>query len=86
MCIRDRDTATETAILKDLVVENLGKLSKSEIQNVLKFSEFLLFEGHKKESVHPGSLDPKMDPILRIIGIADVEPFASEIDQELYGD
>jgi hypothetical protein len=80
------DTATETAILKDLVVENLGKLSKSEIQNVLKFSEFLLFEGHKKESVHIGSLDPEMDPILRIIGIADVEPFASEIDQELYGD
>lgn len=80
------DTATETAILKDMVVENLGKLSKSEIQNLLKFSEFLLFKADKKERVRPSSLDPKMDPILQIIGIADVEPFANEIDQELYGD
>ena len=80
------DPANETAILKDRVVENLGKLSKSEIQNVLKFSEFLLFEGDKKKKVRPSSLDPKNDPILQIIGIADVEPFATEIDQELYGD
>jgi hypothetical protein len=80
------DPANETAILKDRVVENLGKLSKSEIQNVLKFSEFLLLEGDKKKNVRPSSLNPKNDPILQIIGIADVEPFAAEIDQELYGD
>ena len=80
------DPANETAILKDRVVENLGKLSKSGIQNVLKFSEFLLFEGDKKKNVVPSSLDPKNDPILQIIGIADVEPFANDIDQELYGD
>ena len=80
------DPANETAILKDRVVENLGKLSKSGIQNVLKFSEFLLFEGDKKKNVRLSSLDPKNDPILQIIGIADVKPFATEIDQELYGD
>jgi len=80
------DQATETAILKNRVVETLGKLSKVEIQNVLKFSEFLLFELHKKRNVPSRSLDPKKDPILRVIGIAEVEPFADEIDQELYGD
>ena len=80
------DQATETANLKDRVVETLGKLSKIEIQNVLKFSEFLLFEGHKKGNIASRSLDPKKDPILRVIGIAEVEPFADEIDQELYGD
>jgi len=37
----------ETSILKDRVVENLGKLSKSDVQNVLNFSEFLLFKGDK---------------------------------------
>lgn len=78
--------ADETAILKDRVLENLGKLSKSEIQNVLKFSEFLLFEGDRKKNVHPSPLVPQNDPILQVIGIADVEPFATEIDQELYGD
>ena len=80
------DPANETAILKDQVVENLEKLSKSGIQNVLKFSEFLLLEGDKKKNVRPSSLNPQNDPILQIIGIADVEPFATEIDQELYGD
>lgn len=80
------DPANETSNLKDRVVENLGKLSKSEIQNVLKFSEFLLFESGKTKKVPPSSIDPQNDPILQIIGIADVEPFATEIDQELYGD
>ena len=76
---------TETSILKDRVVKNLGKLSKSDVQNVLNFSEFLLFRGDKEERVHLTVLDPQKDPILEIIGIADVEPFASKIDQELYG-
>ena len=80
------DQSTETAILKNRVVETLGKLSKVEIQNVLKFSEFLLREVDKKRNVPSRSLDPKKDPILRVIGIAEVEPFADEIDQELYGD
>jgi hypothetical protein len=60
-------------------------LSKSDVQNILDFSEFLLFKGHKKEFVRSTELDPKEDPILKIIGIADVEPFANKIDQELYG-
>jgi len=75
----------ERSILKDRVVENLGKLSKSDVQNVLNFSEFLLFKGDKKGRVCSTALDPKKDPILEIIGIGDVEPFASKIDQELYG-
>ncbi len=80
------DPGNETAVLKDRVVENLEKLSKSGIQNVLKFSEFLLYESDKKKNLRPSSLDPQNDPILQIIGTADVKPFATEIDQELYGD
>jgi len=30
-------------------------------------------------------LDPAKDPVLKLIGIADVEPFSKEIDRELYG-
>jgi hypothetical protein len=44
-----------------------------------------MFMGPKNEAVHPGAIDPKKDPILQAIGIADVDPFANEIDQELYG-
>lgn len=75
----------ETSILKNRVVKNLGKLSKSDVQNVLSFSEYLLFKGSRKELVNKVVLDPQKDPILEIIGIGDVEPFASKIDQELYG-
>lgn len=76
---------TETTILQDRLIKNLEKLSESDVQNVLDFSEFLLFKGDRKEIVGSTELDPKEDPILKIIGIADVEPFASKIDQELYG-
>ena len=74
----------ETSILKDRLVKNLGKLSKSDVQNVLNFSEYLVFKGSRKELLNKVALDPKKDPILEIIGIGDVEPFANKIDQELY--
>ena len=79
------DLQAETSILKDQLIKNLGRLGKSDIQKVLNFSEFLLFKGAKQERACSTVLDPKKDPILEIIGIADVEPFASNIDQELYG-
>ncbi len=75
------DQATETDILEHRVVETIGKLNTAEIQNVLNFSEFLLFEGHKKASIPLKRPAPKNDPIFDVIGIADVEPFAHEIDQ-----
>ncbi len=76
---------TETSILKNRLIKNLGSLNKSDVQNMLDFSEFLLFKGDKKKRVRSAVLDPRKDPILEIIGIADVEPFADRIDQQLYG-
>ncbi len=32
------------------------------------------------------NLDPKKNPILKMCGIADVEPFANDIDKEIYGE
>lgn len=77
---------SETDILKHRVVETLGQLNHAEIQNVLKFSEFLLFEARKEVSTPSKHPDPKNDPILDLIGVAEVEPFAHDIDRELYGD
>jgi hypothetical protein len=31
------------------------------------------------------TLTPKKDPVLRLIGIADTEPFSGMIDEEIYG-
>lgn len=50
-----------------------GKLSRREIDE-----EMMNFE--KSQS----ALDSKKDPILKLIGVIDAEPFASDIDSELY--
>ncbi len=65
--------------------ENLDKLSESDIQEILDFAEFILTKRYKrKQFPQKRKLDPQKDPILKLIGIADVEPFAHKIDRELY--
>jgi hypothetical protein len=73
-------------ILKKQLLENIEKLPISDIQEIVDFAEFKLTK-RKKERITPRiiALDPQKDPILKLIGIADVDPFADKIDQELYG-
>lgn len=75
-----------TQILKKQLLENIKKLPKADIQEILDFTEFKLVK-RKKENISSKKvkLDPRKDPILKLIGIADINPFADKIDQELYG-
>jgi hypothetical protein len=34
---------------------------------------------------HKAEIEPAKDPILKLLGIANVDPFSNKIDQELYG-
>ena len=71
---------------KKRLMENLERLPASDIQEVLDFVEFILIKRYRKKKNLPQKrLDLKKDPILKLMGIADVEPFANKIDQELYG-
>jgi hypothetical protein len=71
---------------KKRLMENLERLPESDIQEVLDFVEFILIKRYKKKKILPQKrLDLKKDPILKLMGIADVEPFSNKIDQELYG-
>lgn len=71
---------------KKRLMENLQRLPASDIQEVLDFVEFILIKRYQKKKILPQKrLDLKNDPILKLMGIADVEPFANKIDQELYG-
>ena len=71
---------------KKRLMENLERLPASDIQEVLDFVEFILIKRYqKKKNLPQKRLDLKKDPILKLMGIADVEPFANKIDQELYG-
>jgi hypothetical protein len=76
-----------TVALKERLLKWIEKLPEADIQEVLDFVEFLQTKRHKIKSIpEKAQLNPEKDPILKIIGIADVEPFADKIDQELYGE
>jgi hypothetical protein len=71
---------------KQQLFEALNKLPDSAMQEVFNYTEFILTRRLKQQSpLTKKKLDPRKDPLLKLMGIADVEPFAHKIDQELYG-
>ena len=77
-------TVENTVRLKKRVMENLEKVSENDIQEISDFVEFITRRRYKGLSKRTRIL-PKRDPILKLMGIASVEPFSEQIDQELYG-
>ncbi len=67
----------------DDVQSRYEKLPPEYKQEASDFIEFLL---HKKTGFSQSSLRPDDDPILDLIGDAKTEPFADDIDQQLYGE
>lgn len=76
-----------TKTLKDRLLEEIERLPEDRLHEVLDFIECLRTKNMKEAGAGlPESLDPQKDPILKLIGIADVEPFSQNIDEELYGE
>ena len=75
---------TAKALIKEKVLAALEELPEEKVKELLNFIESLLLSEKVKKSVP--KLDPAKDPILKLIGSIDVEPFADRIDEELYGD
>ena len=77
-----------TQRIKERLLAELEALPEEKLREVLDFVEFLQAREAKKprqEARPPSDLDPEGDPILKLIGIADVDPFSQSIDEELYG-
>ena len=73
--------------LKERLIEEIGKLPKDRLREVFDFVEYLRTrEENGAATKSPEDLDPQQDPILKLVGIADVEPFSQNIDEELYGE
>ncbi len=72
--------------LKERLIEELEKLPEDRLREVLDFVEYILTRKARR-SAPPSldELDSRKDPILKLMGIADVEPFSQKIDEELYG-
>ena len=77
-------TVENTVRLKKRVIESLEKVSENDIQEISDFVEFITRRRYKGLAKKNRIL-PKRDPILKLMGIASVEPFSEQIDQELYG-
>ena len=77
------DKTTKT-LAKEKVLAALEELPEEKVKELLDFTESLLLGEKIKKS--ESKLDPDKDPILRLIGSLDEEPFADKIDEELYGD
>jgi hypothetical protein len=78
------ETMQGIAKSKERLLKNLNRVSEAEIQEISDFVEFVL-EKRLKNKTKKITLNPREDPIFKLIGIADVESFSGTIDQELYG-
>ena len=76
----------ESTELRGRLLKQLQRASQSDIEVILDFSEFIIRRRRRKKNHLPQARrNPKNDPIFRLMGIASVEPFSEQIDQELYG-
>ena len=79
------ETIENTGILKKRLLDNLGRVSESDVHEISDFIEFILSRRQKRKS-KKAVFAPEKDPIFRIMGSASVEPFSKCVDRELYGE
>jgi hypothetical protein len=79
------ETIRNITKIKDRLLKDLERVSDTEIREISDFVEFIIKKRPKKPLKNMATT-PKNDPILRLIGIADVEPFSKTIDRELYAE
>lgn len=74
--------------LKRKLVAEIENLPEDSLPQVFGFVEKLKAKRNtRKLPLKPKKkLDPAKNPLRSFIGIADVEPFAHKIDEELYGE
>lgn len=79
---------TRRGALKRKLVTEIEKLPEDHLPEVLGFVEKLKAKKmvQKLPPKPKRKLDPAKNPLRGLIGMADVEPFAHKIDEELYGE
>jgi len=69
------------------LIEELERLPEDRLREALDFVVYLRTrEKNGAATRSPEDRDPKKDPILKLVGIADVKAFSQNIDQDLYGE
>ena len=76
-----------TKALKERLILEIEKLPEDRLREALDFVRYLrIREKNGAVTKSPEDLDPQQDPILKLVGIGDVEPFSQNIDHDLYGE
>ena len=71
--------------VREDLLKKLDQLSDEGVREVFDFTGYLLSIGRGGATSKEQDYQAGDDPILSVVGIADVEPFSSNIDEELYG-
>jgi hypothetical protein len=79
------ETIHDVMKTKGRLLKDLERVSDTDIREISNFVEFLMKKRQKKRHKKT-TLAPKNDPVLKLIGVADVEPFSTIIDRELYAE
>ena len=77
------ETIDNSRNLKKRLFDSLERVPERDIQEISDFVEFILSRRHKRKPTKT-NLSPQKDPILKIMGRANVKPFSKDIDIELY--
>jgi len=80
---KDMTMPLKKSLVIKMLFSTLKNLPEEKVKDVFSFALSLL-STEKTKKTKP-ILDPSKDPILELMGIADVEPCADKIDEELYG-
>jgi hypothetical protein len=79
-------TVYDAVKVKGKLLKYIKELPESDAFQVLDFIEFLEVKRHKRKNAPKSNkLAVQKDPILKMLGMANVAPFSDKIDQELYG-
>jgi len=75
-------------ITKQQLLFDIEQLLPPYLIELQKFVQYLKFKQSSTilDATAPFALPPEQDPILKVIGIADVAPCADKIDEVLYGE
>ncbi|MEE8307651.1 MAG: hypothetical protein V3R81_10325 [Gammaproteobacteria bacterium] len=79
-------STTETQMLRQALFVEVEKLPEDGLREVLDFVRYLIFKSTYQIPKMEKPPDPQQNPLLKLIGSLDVEPFADNIDEELYGE
>lgn len=76
----------KTSSLKRKLLTEIADLPEDKLQEVIDFVGYLKAKAEEAKSKKEAKLDPKKNPLRKLIGMVTHGALAKDIDRELYGE